>query len=327
MSDLRVVEDIVAEYYGFQARAYPLVGYDDLNFKLETNSAKYVLKLSQAELSDLEFENEIMLYLYSDFGDIIPQLIAAKNKSFINSVSLNGQEYLMRMISFCRGSSLHSVNNPSPKLIDSFATSLAKIDKKLFQFSHPNQSRYIAWDAKYSLKNINLNKKYLSKTEQELIDYYLNNHLKDLEQSFIELRQSIIHNDANDYNILVDSKEEEITAIIDFGDSVKTYLVNELAIACTYLMISNAKPFELAAGFVASYNQALALKEIEIENLYSFIILRLCLSVTMSAKASQDRPTDNYINVSQKDAWQFLKTYAQLDQTLATDYLKEKINV
>jgi len=326
MSDMGAVEKLVAGHYGLKARAYPLPGYDDLNFKLESNSSKFVLKLSQSKLPDLEFENELMLYLHFDFSGLIPQLIAAKNKSYINSVSLNGQEYYMRMISFCVGSSLHKVKNPGLELINSLATNLAKIDKSLSRFSHPNQNRFLVWDAKYSLENIKLNKKYLSDNEQSLIDYYFGNHLSHLPAVFPELRQSIIHNDANNYNILVDSKANRITAIIDFGDSVKTYLINELAIACTYLMISNAQPFEIAAGLVASYNKTLALEEIEIDNLYSFIILRLCLSVTMAAKTKQEQAENDYVNVSQKYAWRFLNKYSKLDHKIATDYLKEKLN-
>jgi len=326
MPDLRVVENLLSKYYDLQARAYPLPSYDDLNFKVETNTAKYVLKLSQASLADLEFENALMIYLQQDFADIIPQIIAAKDNSLINSVTIKGQDYSMRMISFCTGSSLANIKNPSLELINSLASYLAKIDQKLSSFSHPNQNRILAWDAKYSLENIRLNKKYLNNAEQDLIEHYLKNFLNGLEEVFPKLRQSIIHNDANDYNILVNSKATKITAIIDFGDSVKTYLVNELAIACAYLMISNAQPFELAAKLVASYNQTLALRKIEIDNLYRFIILRLCLSVTMAAKTMQGNQDNDYVSISQKPAWQFLRNNRDINNNIATDYLKEKIN-
>lgn len=326
MSDLENIEKLVAEYYSVEARVYPLPSYDDLNYKLETNSGKYVLKLSQVELDGLEFENALMLYLQQDFSEIIPKIIRAKNGLFINSVSLNGQDYLMRMISFCKGSSLAQVNNPSLELINSFASYLAKIDKSLNNFSHPIQNRYIAWDAKHAFENINSNKQYLSKKEEELVNFYLQNQLAGLKDSFVNLRQSVIHNDANDYNVLVNEAATKITALIDFGDSAKSYLINDLAIACSYLMISNKKPFEIAAEFVASYHKIYPLENIEIANLYSFIILRLCLSVTMSAKAKHDDPKNNYVSISENIAWQFLKKYRDLNKDIASNYLKEKLN-
>ncbi len=324
--DIIKIEQLVKEYYGVEARAYPLVSYEDLNFKIEANSSNYVLKLNQAKASDLEFENALMLYLQEAFSEIIPKLIKAKNGLCINSVSLNGQNYLMRMISFCQGSSLAKLTNPNSELLNSFATSLAKIDQALNCFSHKNEQRYIAWDAKHSLKNIRANKNYLSKKELAIVDYYLSEVLDKLEIIFPKLRQSIIHNDANDYNVLVNIEQTKITAIIDFGDSVKTYLINELAVACSYLMLVNQKPFQLAAEFIANYHKIYPLEEIEIDNLYSFIILRFCLSVTMSAKAKKNKPNNIYASISKKDIWQFLEKYQNLDKDIANAYLREKID-
>ena len=47
------------------------------------------------------------------------------------------------------------------------------------------------------------------------------------------LRSSIIHNDGNDHNIVIDD-EGHVAALIDFGDMAYTPLVVELAVTITY---------------------------------------------------------------------------------------------
>jgi len=52
------------------------------------------------------------------------------------------------------------------------------------------------------------------------------------------LRAAIIHNDANDWNVLVDPKEpSRIFGLIDFGDAFHTVLIAEVAVACAYSIL------------------------------------------------------------------------------------------
>ena len=61
------------------------------------------------------------------------------------------------------------------------------------------------------------------------------------------LPQAVIHNDINDYNLLLSSHDEnsDIQGVIDFGDMVKSYQINELAIACTYALLDTNNPISV----------------------------------------------------------------------------------
>ena len=56
-----------------------------------------------------------------------------------------------------------------------------------------------------------------------------------------ECRKSVIHGDANDYNILV--KGSTVAGLIDFGDMHYTHLINNLAINLAYMMMGKEAPF------------------------------------------------------------------------------------
>jgi Ser/Thr protein kinase RdoA (MazF antagonist) len=67
------------------------------------------------------------------------------------------------------------------------------------------------------------------------------------------LRKSIIHNDGNDHNIIVD--DNTVMGIIDFGDAVKTCTINEIAIACAYAMLDKTDPIAMGCEILRGYNE------------------------------------------------------------------------
>jgi Ser/Thr protein kinase RdoA (MazF antagonist) len=102
----------------------------------------------------------------------------------------------------------------------------------------------------------------------------------------------VIHNDANDYNVLVepDGKwRNRVSGVIDFGDMVFSYTIGEVAIACAYAMLNKADPLAAAASIVAGYHQNRPLAEQELDVLFDLICMRLCMSVST-------RPTSPGLN-------------------------------
>ena len=65
---------------------------------------------------------------------------------------------------------------------------------------------------------------------------------------FARLRRAAVHNDPNDYNVLV--SDRKVTGILDFGDIVHSYAIADLAIAIAYAVLG--KPDPLAAAVSSS---------------------------------------------------------------------------
>ena len=77
------------------------------------------------------------------------------------------------------------------------------------------------------------------------------------------MRKSVVHNDANDNNILVTDTIEapSVKSLIDFGDSIYTQIVNDLAISCAYGIMHQNDPLEAALSIISGYHSAFPLKE------------------------------------------------------------------
>ena len=134
-----------------------------------------------------------------------------------------------------------------------------------------------------------------------------------------ELRQSLIYNDANPANIHVDPGRMKdgaphLLGIVDFGDTIRSWTVANLAVACAYAGFATRDPVaaycDVARGYVAEHEVVGA----EADVLYELARLRLALSVTISSVRGGQEPDNEYLLVSQAPAWEVLE---RLDATPA----------
>jgi hypothetical protein len=109
-----------------------------------------------------------------------------------------------------------------------------------------------------------------------------------------------------------------VIGFIDFGDSVKTYLIAELAINLVYMMFNQPDPLKTAYFIIMGYNSIFPLEELECELLYYLIISRLATSLLISYASSHSNPDNHYILISQKPAFQLLKLFLRTNP----DYFK-----
>ena len=146
---------------------------------------------------------------------------------------------------------------------------------------------------------------YLEKDEQQkTVAHFLNEYEQHV--SPLDLRMAVIHNDGNDYNVLINGKGET-TGIIDFGDTVYSYQVAEPAVCMAYVGLEKDDPFSAMAQVLKGYHSVFRLHDAEINAAIYLSCVRLCISVTMSAWRMKLFPENEYLSVSQKPAWDLLQ--------------------
>src|SRR5690606_4065306 len=133
------------------------------------------------------------------------------------------------------------------------------------------------------------------------------------------LRAQVIHNDANDWNVLVNEQDHsQIAGVIDFGDSVHTILIAEVAIACAYSILDTEDPIGAAAALTAGFHDFYPLLAEELDILFDLIAMRLVTSVTISA-SRRDWTDDNpYLAISEAPAWKLLEKLDAINPRFAT---------
>jgi 4-aminobutyrate aminotransferase-like enzyme len=139
------------------------------------------------------------------------------------------------------------------------------------------------------------------------------------------LRTALVHNDANDHNVLVreDLEGQAVAGIIDFGDMLRSYVLGEVAIAAAYAMLGKRDPIGAAARVLAGYHREHPVPEEELLVLLDLIRLRLATSVSISARRARTEPENDYLFVSEAPAWKALDELSRVPEPFALALFRE----
>ena len=243
MAEKIKVEDSISNFlrskYDISAEIRPLDGHVDKNYLLAINAIpKYVLKLSR-DLTDKSFlkaQNLIFDHLKSLERFLFPQIITGVDgKSIYLYTDEQGNQYLARLLKYLPGEFLAKTNHSDHLLID-FGRFLAEMDKMLIDFQSPEiMARHYEWDMQYFPEYVDFLPYITDPSHRKLIEHFLLQFSENISPIHHLLRKSIIHNDANDWNIL--SNEKNVMGAIDFGDVVYSFTISEVIVGATYIAL------------------------------------------------------------------------------------------
>ncbi|WP_299212399.1 aminotransferase class III-fold pyridoxal phosphate-dependent enzyme [uncultured Dokdonia sp.] len=303
-----------------------LNGYDNSNYLIKTSGKKYIFKTypEKEDIYDLiEAENKTLLHLLRVNGETFPTPIPFKDTSYIKVLTIDGKNKICRMLSFLEGTFWGDVT-PSKTSYKSLGTFLAKLDLSLQKFTNYTiKSRTWEWD----IASLELNASYIddiaNAKDRNLVRYFFQQYKEIVQPISQTLRKQVIHNDANEWNLLV--KDDQVSGIIDFGDIAYSYLINELAVAITYACYDKEDPIPWACIILESYHRILPLEEKEVSVLYYLIAARLCISVCNSAHAKKADSTNTYASVSEVNAWKMLYRLLKINPIYAENTFRKAV--
>ena len=304
------------EFGNGQYQLKELDGYDNKNYLVSTSKGRYIVKTYDYSipLSDqINEENSILLYLNSKVSGVYPLPIKLTNGQYTHTITQDGTVKIIRLLTYLKGEFMGNTV-PSTELYQSLGTLIAEMDLILQGMdSYVLKSRQWQWDLQY----FKLNKVYLdaidSHKDRNLVRYFFQQYELYVEPVLPSLRKQVIHNDANEWNIL--TNDNRVTGLIDFGDLAHSYLINELAITITYGIYDKENPIDWAVIIIEAYHKVLPLEEQEIDILYYLIAARLCTSVCNSAHSAKVDPDNHYASVSQQRAWRMLHHWLTINPT------------
>ncbi len=315
--------------FGFQnIEIKKLDGYKNANFLVKTDNDRYIFKMYKFDIALFDLvvaENETLLFLQKTDNNTYPKPIPFLGGSHIKILTIDGEKKICRMLTFLEGEFLGDVK-PTKELYQSFGIFLAETDIKLQKLSNYTiQARQWEWDLQY----LDLNKKFVNDItntkDRNIVRYFFQQFEENVRPIIPQLRKQIIHNDANEWNVL--SKNGEVSGFIDFGDLAHSFLINELAIAITYACYNTKNPMKWASIIIKSYHSKLPIKENEIEVLYYLIAARLITTVCNSVHSRKTDPKNMYASSSEKSAWKMLYHWLSINPIHAENTFRTAIDL
>ncbi len=299
---------VARELYGVEAEALALPSERDQNFRLtDASGNRYVLKIANADEEQpvLDLQNRaIQVLAAAETGMEWPQVLPARSGAAIAHYG----GYFVRMLSWVDGVCLAESKPVGLTVLRSLGAGLARMDLALRDFVHPAAHRTLHWDirqADLALPHLQLLSRWQRSIVGPIFDAW-----QQVDWGLLPV--SVIHGDANDYNVLTDGEGKRVVSILDFGDVVHSATVCNLAVALAYAMLGEANPIAAAAEVTAAYHQVRPLRDAEIGVLFTLAATRLAMSVCNCEWQAREAPRNDYLRISNTAAWAMLEKIAAM---------------
>jgi Ser/Thr protein kinase RdoA (MazF antagonist) len=311
---------ILVEHWGIDGELRPLPSERDRNFAvaLEDREA-FVLKLSNAteERANLEFQVAALDRLVAA-GVPSPRPVPTRHGDMIaTTAGADGSRLFARVMGWVPGRPLATVApaDRSPALLRDIGRVMGRTATALSGWDHPAAHGSFQWNALEGLDVIDAHAGAVVDPARAALLASWRRRLARLGPMLPELRVGVIHNDANDHNVLVTDDGSTVSGLLDMGDAVWSVVANELAVAAAYAALDAAEPVTVIGLVQEGFEEAFPLQRDERDVIVDLIALRLATSVALSAHQSRLDPSDPYLTVSEAAAWSLLERLISIETT------------
>jgi 4-aminobutyrate aminotransferase-like enzyme/Ser/Thr protein kinase RdoA (MazF antagonist) len=293
----RDAERLARDAFGVDATATPLPSERDQNFRLVADDGRgFVLKVANAteRREMLDAENAVMRRLAGT--GLTPVLVPARDGADL----VQHGAHFVRLVMLLPGRPLGDTARHSDALLRDVGRAVAVVNAALEGFDHPALHRAFHWDlASAPAVLAERLPRVIAPEARQHIARVIALHDEYVAPRLAGFRRGVIHNDANDYNVLVDAGARTVTGLVDFGDMVVSHIVNDVAIAMAYAALGKRDPIAAAGQVAAGYHAVRPLAEDEIAALFGLLALRLGLSIAVAATQQAEKPDEPYLGISQ----------------------------
>jgi 4-aminobutyrate aminotransferase-like enzyme/Ser/Thr protein kinase RdoA (MazF antagonist)/murein DD-endopeptidase MepM/ murein hydrolase activator NlpD len=320
--------NFLAQHYGIQAALKPLVGYEDLNFYCVTEAGGVILKVMRAGCEQVlvDVQTAALTQIAANAPELpVPRVVPGLLGEFsITFPDEHGVERIAWVLTALPGIPLGDARARPLALFATLGALIAQLDRALAGFDHTALDRDLSW---------NLQQAGWVTGELDVVeDDRRRELLRRIQEDFTALRPALarepaiaIHNDVNEYNVLVETNSDgkaAISALIDFGDITRAPAVCELAISGAYMVLDQEHPLRVLETLVAGYHGLSPLTGKQIDMIWPLLLTRLSVSIVSAIIASRGRPDDPYLTVSMAPAWRFVEQAGDWNRALVTGRIR-----
>ena len=303
--------DILKELWLIDATLTPLSGEYDLNFLVKGDQPA-ILKVMSADTDAavLDMQCTALQYLNDSGAQLaVPKIIrSCDGKLYKSAKGPEGEMRLVWLQECCAGIDYANFQPKSMTLIEQVGDIVGRVDKTMQGFEHVALTRDFKWNL--------CSAHWIEESIPTLENSVERSLLTDIARQFSVIKpqlkilpQQAIHNDVNDYNLLVQGSFDnapKISGLIDLGDMCSGPRICNLAICAAYMVLDQEQPEWVLETLVKAYHAQYPLSVQELELLWPLLQMRLAVSLVNSSLMALENPDDAYVTISAQDARTFL---------------------
>ena len=311
--------------FGIEGVLSALDSERDQNFKVVSEGGEtFILKIVNAAepLTESDFQTALLDHIGASAPDLpVPHLLPTLSGDFLDATEgADDMTHRIRLVRWVEGTPLAETPRDLSTL-ENLGRILGRFAVAAQGFMHPGALRDIDWSLVHADRSRARLAHVGNDRDRAILQRFLDRFETGVKEKLTRLRAGILHNDANDWNVLV-GDDGRISGLIDFGDALYGPLIADVAIACAYAGLDHPAPVDTAVAIARGYHSVMPLQAEELNLLYDLIAMRLVTSVTMSASRKQESEGNPYLSISEKAAWDYLRRLDRINPHFFTAILR-----
>lgn len=267
---------IASRHFGVSGEIRELGSQQDRNFRVDTDTGRFVLKLSNPVFSEDELHAQnAALEALAQVGVRIPSVVRALDGREIVTAEVDGVRLRVRMLTYLEGEPLTGVTDPSPEQLRTLGTLSGRVAAGLASLEHPGLVRTTQWDARISGEVIDLLIDHVhGSARRDAVRAATDASLARLAPLRDRLRRQAVHGDVTDDNIVLGTNAEPTPGVIDFGDVAQGWLVAELAATVASALHHVSENPLAVLETIAAFDAESELDDADLAALWPLVVLR-----------------------------------------------------
>ncbi|NMZ32569.1 aminotransferase [Pseudomonas proteolytica] len=302
---------LLEQHYGLSGTLQSLGSQQDLNYRVDSDRGRFVLKICRGEYAAMELhaQHAALAHLQSEVR--VPEVIRALDGEQLLTVTVAGQTLHVRLLGYIEGQPLTHLPHLGREVIEGFGRLCGQMSQALAGFTHAGLARTLQWDPRHA---------------GELISHLLSTldnlpHRAALERVAAQVEQRIrpladqlpwqaVHMDITDDNVVWQRDAQrhwQVQGVIDFGDLVHTWRIADLSVTCAALLHhAEGDPFAILPAIQACHALT-PLQPQELQALWPLIVARAAVLVLSSEQQQRLDPDNTYLLKNAEHEWEIFQ--------------------
>jgi Ser/Thr protein kinase RdoA (MazF antagonist) len=257
------------ENYGLSGRLRSVATEKDDTFRLATDAGGYLVKVSPPDepVAVVGLQTAAMRFLEDAAADLPVQRLrlTLDGNDHVLITAGDGSPRVLRVFNFVEGT-VWAERNPGADQLAQLGGMLGRVDVALSRFAHPADHRELVWDIRHFRELEELVEHAPTVEDGRSAEAVFRLFEATVVPVLGELESQVIHGDYSPYNVVVDDQREGyVTGVIDFGDTMRSAVIFDPAVAMANLLGRTPdQPWWAACAFAAGYQRTRPIKEREL---------------------------------------------------------------
>ncbi|MCI2423865.1 aminotransferase [Saccharopolyspora sp. K220] len=325
-------EALVRERYGIVGVAEELGSQQDANFKIDSPSGTWVLKVSNPAFTaaDIDAQDNVAAHLARCEQDIrVPRSLEGTDGHTIQSVTLDGQPTVARLVTYIEGEVLSNTRYLAPATVAALGDLAGRTSRALAAFGGAIPPRELQWDLRHADEVVSRLAEFVSVPGgAESAREAARTAAEALAPAKDGLPVQAVHGDLTVDNVIAiagDDGRRRPVGIIDFGDLTQSWRITELAVTCSSLLPYAADDPTAILPAIRAFNQVRPISDDEVNALWPLIVLRATSLMVSGQHQTSFDVANNYASKNLDWEWRIFEAATALPIKVMTELVGSAI--